>query len=107
MLHVCIIFFSLILGGSSNENDKLPIRRVVVRIDRVDKENMVITSRDVIESVIIDDMYENTDYMSYEHVEKKKVDVRMLTSRGPLKFIVVTKVSGSKDLTRKHKITVS
>jgi hypothetical protein len=88
----CFLVAILMVVGLSSV-DKKPSIRETVKIKPLDVESLVVLSNDPIERLYMDDMYENTDYMLDEDQGGKKVTVRMLTSRGPLKFIVVTKVS--------------
>jgi hypothetical protein len=78
----------------------------VIKVIKVDEENLLLTSTQPIESFHIEDMYAGTDYFLELDEKNKQVSVRMLTTRGPLKFIVTTTVPGSKGLQRKHQTTV-
>jgi hypothetical protein len=103
---IYLLVFASLFAGSPSIDKRGPVLRDVVKICRVDNENLMVTSCDPIEQFMIDDMYENTDYMLEEDPKNKKMAVRMLTSRGPLKFVIKTKVVGSQGLLRKHVITV-
>lgn len=95
------LILALVVGSLSSPQTI----RETVKVTPIDRENLLITSKQPIESIYIDDMYENTDYMLWEGANNKEYTVRMLTTRGPLKFIIKTEVPNTHGLIRKHKIT--
>jgi hypothetical protein len=93
----------LLLCGSLS---KPVIEPRIITIIKLDHENLLVLSKQPIDTVYIDDMYQNTDYMLEQDPQNQRVVIRMLTARGPLKVIVETVIPGTKGLRRKHCTTV-
>ena len=81
-------------------------QRSLVKVSVLDAENLLVQSKETIETLYLDDMYVNTDYMRDHDPQKDEIRIRLLTSRGPLKIVVETLVPGTKVLRRKHRINV-
>jgi hypothetical protein len=97
-----LLLAALVFGGLSDPSRS----RQLVKIVKVDDETLVLTCREEVETVYIDDFYQNTDYFMEHDPEKGEYRFRLLTGRGPLKFIVETFVPRTKGLRRRHVYTV-
>jgi hypothetical protein len=81
--------------------------RTAVQVVVLDEETLLVRANQPIASLVIDDCYENTDFVLDVDPVRYEARIRLFTLRGPLRIVVETRVPGARNLRRTHIVTVA